>query len=63
MYVHVCHMTHHNVEVYHPHLSAGAGEPKWLQEEKDNFKTKLDINGDGKLDWVRTYVCVCVYTL
>lgn len=36
--------------VYHPHLSAGAGEPNWLQDEKDNFKEHLDKNGDGKLD-------------
>lgn len=44
------------VEIYHPHLSAGAGEPKWLQEEKDNFKKKLDMNGDGKLDRVCVYI-------
>ena len=52
-----------NVEVYHPHLSAGAGEPRWLQEEKDNFKAKLDINGDGKLDRVCVCVCLCVHAL
>ena len=46
------------LEVYHPHLSAGASEPRWLQEEKDNFKAQLDKNGDGKLDKVcnATYV-------
>ena len=52
------------VEVYHPHLSAGAGEPRWLQEEKDNFQVKLDKNGDGKLDKVcnRYYVSrICTW--
>lgn len=58
MYVGCCTIYHtpYPVEIYHPHLSAGAGEPRWLQEEKDNFKEKLDKNGDGKLD----KVCACI---